>query len=410
MLVTILRSSWIGQYGLPGAWQVAQLAPVALFLATAVVLRPTVVPLAREGRLFQYSVGAFMAVALVSSILGIAPRQSLMQWVIAVMMLVALAWNARVRWARDAATVRSDLVALATVFSLVHLAGLLTWFAAPEKVTGLYERHTGYFSNANYTGMTAAVVILLLTGFAYGSAERRDRIVAGSLCIAPALALILSGSRAAMIATAIGLLVLTWFASKRRAVRWLGSLAAVAVIVAIVLFPAQELRDRRAGVEPVPTPTTSAPSTPGSEAPGVVEDAFDAVDEKSSGRLTVYKTAVVEWRGSPLLGTGYRTAELVLDGVETHNLALQVLLETGLFGLGAFGGAITAVGLRLRAALRPHGVVVACVAAVATLEMSESSMFGWGAPAALLFWSIVFALFHAAPWGLREDGKAVAQV
>ncbi len=83
--------------------------------------------------------------------------------------------------------------------------------------------------------------------------------------------------------------------------------------------------------------------------------------ENDNGRFELWETAWAAWLQSPVFGNGLGYAYTV-NGAATHNTYLQVLSETGVFGLGMF---IVFLFAMLRKAYRSQKVFFAMLAGMA---------------------------------------------
>lgn len=106
---------------------------------------------------------------------------------------------------------------------------------------------------------------------------------------------------------------------------------------------------------------------------------FETVDDFSNGRLSLFQAALSQWKAYPLTGFGMVYPE---GFTGTHNIILEVLRETGLFGLVFFGIALFAgIGQALK-----------------SLKYSNSS------PLALFVISMFLnALFEVSYYNFRND-------
>ena len=120
-------------------------------------------------------------------------------------------------------------------------------------------------------------------------------------------------------------------------------------------------------------------------------------DDPTSGRLDLWVRVLHLWADHPAFGIGYRTLELTPGtvGFAAHNVFLEILVESGLLGLAFL--LMMLVGLMWWGGRSPLlGVVVTVLA----IELTESTLFGWGGPTALTFWLVLMA--HGAHHGQRQ--------
>lgn len=403
LTVTILRgTSWAGTESAI-VWQFLQFGPILVGLGLLVAINPRWVKPDGASKLFFVGVASFLFVAILSAITSVSRVETVSQWAISVLMFLFMGWNAVSRWPRDRSSIRGDLVILASFFTGVQVAGLLVLVVSPFHAIGEYGRFVGLYSNASYTGIISALTITLLLYLMTTSRSRRAVVTMSSACLPLVLALVLSGSRASWIAVSLSVGLLLAIRARGWFLRSSIAAVACALCVFVLVVPISELRSP-AMTLPLPAPVTSSgtqqSATPSPIAPkpakaddAAPQDAFGELDEKSSGRLGLYLQAMDAWLDSPALGNGYRTAPLVVGGFQTHNLILQVLVETGVLGLAALGACVVAFALKLKSR-RAEILFVAPLLCIFITELSSSSLFGWGGTTALYSWTAIAAFFY----------------
>ncbi len=399
LISTMLRLSAVGD-ALPSAtWQLLQFGTIPLVIVLSIFSRPWAGRLDRPQTVFYVSLGAFILVAMASVVVSVDRSHSAFQWAITVLMTLFVASNAMLRWKDQPSAVRSDLTLVVVFFALAQALGYVLWFVDRDLAVGDYGRFIGLFNNPNYTGMVSAVALVMLLGLILTTQSPRAKTAFAALSLPVLASLAMSGSRGSAIACIVGLAIVVISFTERRPVRFLTTAVAVVLAAAVLLVPAQEIRDNLANLPPSPAPSVIASEAPSVTvpAPAVTESPEVAVDRWSSGRLELYKDAVDAWLDVPVLGTGFRSTPSVIGGMETHNLFLQALLETGILGAAAFCGMLAAVYLKIRSG-SANLILLAAVVTIAILELSESSMFGWGGPTALFFWITVFGFLYAPRW------------
>ena len=94
----------------------------------------------------------------------------------------------------------------------------------------------------------------------------------------------------------------------------------------------------------------------------------------------------------PVFGSGYRTGVLDVQvsstlnlPLQAHNVYLSVLVELGAVGFLVFGCLLLSI---LLSGHWGHPLLAAAVCAL-VLELTESAMFGFGGPSALLTWMVL---------------------
>ena len=404
-------------------WLVAQFGSAALGLLWLTV---TARPATPRGpvRIAVVSMAVLMAVVSLGLVTSIDLVTSATQLLLSVLMLSFVAQTLLSRWARQPTRVTGDLLFVSFTVTIVFLVsfGLLAFNC--QSMLGAYGRFTGLLSNANYAGALGALVTVLLLVLLPKISSLMQVMAGGSIVVTTAAALA-STSRSAILAMLVGVGIVLFTRIDTRWRRTILIIVVAAVCVIVTLFPIQLIRGdlsipsapRPSTTEPtlseIPesvSPGAPSPTYPGpppqpeesnplveglADGPSVSEDPITTIDDQASGRLEIYRKAVAAWAASPILGTGFRTSPLVLDGVETHNLALAVLLETGLLGFAAFAAASFSLLLRFRDLWRSHRPRrfegIGPVVVVLVIETALSSMFGWGGPTALLFWLVLAA-------------------
>jgi O-antigen ligase len=425
LTVTILRGlEWSSE--IPDlVWQAAQFGPILAALVALIALSGRPSRADRENRLFFIGIAAFLVVAALTLFTSVSPMQTVSQVAISSLMFLFIAWNALARWPRDPRAIRGDIVFLALFFSAVQVGGLILLAASPSSAIGDYGRFIGLYNNASYTGIISALTITVMAYLAVTTVTTRACLLFALTCAPLLVTLVLSGSRASWIATAVSLAILVVVRYRHKALSALAVVLALAICVLVVLLPVNEIRDpgvvvpmgTAAPETATPTPSSSpqqsaTPGPPETPAPDEPSDdnMFEDLDEQSSGRLGLYTQAVEAWLESPILGSGFRTAPLLVGGFQTHNLALQVLVETGILGLAALGLCVAAIVLRVRSR-RADLPLLAALICIFITELSSSSLFGWGGSTALYSWTIVAAFVSAASRPVVEaESRATAPV
>lgn len=221
-------------------------------------------------------------------------------------------------------------------------ANLLVRLRGPEEVPGGEAAPLGY---ANGLGLLATLGVVLAVGLARAAAERRARIALLALGTVPASALVLSGSRGAVIALAIGLLALGRLS---RGPAFAYPLVVVAG-VALALATAFALGSERERYWPV---------------------------------------ALAQAKGAPLHGTGagtfarawLRERPAPLLARDAHGLYVETLGERGLVGL-ALLAALLGVPLAAAVAARADPAAVAGGGAYAAFLVHAGVDWQWELPA-----------------------------
>jgi len=248
---------------------------------------------------------------------------------------------------------------------------------------GWAGRITSFLFHYNALAGYLNVVIPVAIGATVLAKERWLRYL-GFVCITTAVAaLYLTGSRGGLIALGGALSVTVWYLVPRRAtIAVLLCSAVLSAAIALPLAPRESSQERLQSVD----------------------------DFTQESRLALWGAAGLMFLSHPVLGVGYGNYKFLLhayvpgisDDLDSHNLYLQLLAETGIVGFLAFFvllGAFARIGLKLRKTPDPYyraiGVGV-CGALVATLLHGfVDFIFGVSPQFGNVFW-LVLALGCAA--------------
>lgn len=358
------------------AWAAAstygRLAALAL-LVVALLREPA--PADGPSRSQRWLLGVLVAIACVATVTTLwsidragTIEQALLLWTLVV--VVALA--SRRRW-RTADVVVGDLRVVVAVVTVVLAAGLVG-HALGLVALPYGGRFQGLLANPNMAGQISALAIFLAL-----VVLRHRRSWLAVACLAASVAtILLSESRTAMLAVAVG-------------VAWTAVLAGARGLVAVV------------GLVVV---TLSAATLLGPSPLQLAFDRFgDAADADGlSGRSSIWAAGLDAIAARPH-GWGWGTTEEVLAAAHRagatrelalsfHGSVLQVAVEGGVVAAVLLVVAYaTTVAPMLR--LRREGVPAALsglVAAGVIAQVSESGVFGTGQPFPYLFWFGVAAL------------------
>lgn len=361
--VSALRSSEFSETLPETAWYAAQFGTI-LLAALSTLRLPTRRATRAEHAAVLFLFG-YVLVAAVSGLSSPAPAETYAQVALFGCVAIFLALTFLRRWATGE-TIRGDLAAVFWTITGVQGIGLFgaltsSWGFDPD-----YGRYVGLFSNANYAGVMSAMSIAIGV-FLIAAAKPRWPYV-GAIAVL-AIGMVMSGSRGAILALTAGVIVLALSRGSRRMVFTITAGLGLA-LAGVVSFRPDLLAEAQSFF------------------------ARDAAADFTSGRVLIYGDLIQQFSTSPVIGTGYRTSELT-SGVAGHNVYLSVLAETGMIGAMIFAALMLAVIVASRAG-RAHRPLVGAVVTVAVMELTESSIFGFGGPTALTAWLVVFAF---AAWG-----------
>ena len=333
------------------------------------------------------------------------------------------------RWS-DARTREIDFRCIYWVFVGIHVVGLVGFVAGTSVFIGDFHRYLGVMSNANYAGMTAALALTLV------ASSKRAIDLVGAVPLA--LALWASGSRGAVLGVAFAVVVIAvqrrwftreWFARTHHlrdslAHAWHGirrglSAEGVARMLTSIRQTARRYRAGRqlalvillvAGTAVILAGLSALAAKDPAVVSGTVQNHFSGRQgaDVSSGRLELYRAMLDRWPDHPVFGSGYRTGVLQVQlsptvtlPLQAHNVYLSVLVELGAVGFLVFGCLLLSILLSGRWS---HPLLAAAVCAL-VLELTESSMFGFGGPTALLTWLVL--LGFASTGSVRRADSAV---
>ncbi len=353
----ILRSGVFSEAGTNPLWYLAQFGP--LVGSGIALLCQRSQPMRRVDWAVLITLAAIPVAALLSVVASAQPWTSGSQTGLLFVMLGFLALTYSRRW-RTRTVLRGDLVLVFVLLNCTHLVGLAGALVGAPSAIDDFGRFQGLFSNANYAGMLACVAIPLAV-YVYRFGNKPLALGGGLIA---SITLVLSGSRGALVAASAGLLLLLFLIPSRKRLVFTvtAAVAAIAAVGAVLVGPLIMSSLGRSFARE------------------------EQNSDVTSGRLEVYGVILNEWANSPVVGYGYRTTEAFTGGFAAHNTYLSALAETGIVGALALLSFIVAVLLAGRSSL-----ILGPVVAIAVMELTESSVFGWGGPTALCAWLIVLA-------------------
>jgi len=252
--------------------------------------------------------------------------------------------------------------------------------------SGIYRRAQGLFYEAGTLGnFCAFFLIMIAVALSRPRGESpvsRKSLLAGGLVFFAAL--VLSYSRGSVVNLMVALAVLLWL--NRARVRWMRVIPVAAVfggaaaLVTWKIFPAfTEIYWLRLS--------------------GTTEFFFSATEGVLSGRVASWRT-LLDWLATnpwqALFGIGYKTlpySDSVGMPVVADNMYLSLLVETGVFGLGALfwlSGAILRAGYRTRASL--CGTWILCFWAGEMAQMLSADVLTFWRVLPIYFWVLALAV------------------
>lgn len=250
-------------------------------------------------------------------------------------------------------------------------------------------RATGPFSNPNYLGSFAAIMLVAAFALLVETRTWRPRIVIGASVLALAVATALSLSRGSLIAAVAGvsiIVLLRW--------RLVGLICLVGgVFAAVVLYPlfVQWRLENLTG---------SASS-----------GAYLIMSESDEGRLIGVLAAPQLFLTSPLVGIGFGhfvPMSILVPGITTpinaHNWYLTVLAEQGLVGIVLWSALVIAIISRLRVATANAvavGFATLGALAVASLFLEPPTTFQLIATPAIVIVAAMVGAWHVTTEPVR---------
>lgn len=252
--------------------------------------------------------------------------------------------------------------------------------------SGVYRRAQGLFYEAgmlgNFCSFFLVMVAVALTRPRREAPVSRTGLLAGGLVFFAAL--MLSYSRGSVVNLLVALALLLWLNRKR--VRWARVLPALALFGAFAAFVTWKVFPSFAEMYWL-------------RLSGTTEFFFSATEGVLSGRVASWRT-LLDWLAAnpwqALLGIGYKTlpyTAYVGMPVITDNMYLSMLVETGIFGLGALlwlSAAILRAGYRARATF--CGTWILCFWAGQMAQMLSADVLTFWRVLPLYFWVLALAV------------------
>lgn len=279
-----------------------------------------------------------------------------------VAVLVAFPRGDDLRWATRAVAVAG---AAAGAFAVLDAAGVLSLYRYSSEVSGFME-------SSSSLGQLAVLGVGAAAAGAIFEKRSSFRAFSIGLLLLSAAGLVLSQSRGAWVAVLVGIAsvaLLRWVSSRRPGRPGL-SAALLVCVVALLLAVA------------VWASTTSAPG------------AFDRFADVSNRRTVIWRSAVMQAAGSPLVGSGPEQFSALVDwttvpgesvekttAYDPHNLLLYILVGGGIPALAlSLAGAFVLIK-RLAETLSAGSTGVGALVA-AEIAFGASLMFSWTSPVA----------------------------
>jgi O-antigen ligase len=334
-----------------------------------------------QARLLIRGAWLFAAVAWLSMMWSIEPRESALQAAVFTLLVANIHLHANRRW-HDHADVIAD-------FRVVFWALSATIIASATSGTLVGTRLAGVYDNPNSLGILAAFTAALGVGLFL---EGRPAGRRGLVLIATLLALAALGgsqSRTAFVGILIAISICGLLMAARGAL-----IPAAALVGGCFASAGALLYVTLGGAITLPSVTQRFSS---SRSAGLFGE-----------REAIWEYAIRLWEREPLTGYGFRAGEIIFARMEylsggaalgaTFNSYLQILLELGY--IGAIPLALTILGviwtvLRSRYTKIQAGLSMLAVVGLAS-GVTESALFGLGSPISWVFWFAATAAAVAA--------------
>ena len=363
------------------AWYALQFGPL-LAAIPASFLRARA-PLRAVDRALTMSLGALTVLALSSSLWSAQPTKTAQQGGLFILVAAFLISTVKGRWT-DTATVRGDVTFLFAILGAINLAGVMSGLDGAPAAFGNYGRFQGLMSNPNYAGILAAVAIALGVYLLAETTALRRLMILG-LFVIHATTLLWSGSRGALAALVLALVAISLGRAGRRVRRLTLGLGLLAAVVVPLVVPVAEITNN------------------------VLFTRADKGVDVTSGRLQIWASLLHKWQEQPILGTGFRTIEEInaSTGLVAHNIYLSFLVELGLVGIAIFGIVVVST-LAAGARQGTSALLLAPAVTVLAIELTESSIHGFGNATALTSWIALLSCAGAgrAAWIERQREAA----
>jgi O-antigen ligase len=381
-VVTLIRISPIGGGDQEALWLILQFGPLLVAAAAALFQSPQ-----RHFGLVGWALCGWAALVVLSAVWSVFPSNTLRQAGLLVLVFTFIAITVSTRWL-DRRLLEGDLRFFFWLVSATAVAGFVLWLADSSGAMGFFGRYQGAFPNPNYAAITAALAVPLGAWIFVTDRRRWMRLGVVIAVVLLLATLVATGSRGPLGAMFVGLVCAAWFSPYRRKAIYFA--AGFVVVAGAVLALFSSFFFGRGGFL----------------------DRTANGSDFTSGRLEIWLNLIDYWRLRPILGSGYRTVELLpnSDGFTAHNIYLSVLVELGVIGLLALV-ALFAILLvsGLRTTLPTDRMLFGVAATILLCELTEASLFGFGGPTAPLSWSalVAFAAFGRLGLGSRNRRRAV---
>lgn len=345
--------------GIPsGAWYVLQYGSLCLAILSIVFNEP------RQMRRVDRNIIAWLVVFLFfvasSSLLSVYRLEAFVQFALLAAIFIFLIVSYIFRW-DNKEQIENDVWAIFLTLVFLQAVGLMGYLLSSWAIDPDYGRFTGVYSNANYCGMMAAIAIPM----GLGLMKREKVFIMLVMLTILYTSLFLSGSRGSMLAGFVGALFVL------SGSKWKTFWAFLPIMIPLLFLIY-------------------------SSGFNILNEILRAViyrsnsGDLSSGRFNLFAETFNLFLSAPLMGVGYRASELIMGGIAGHNVYLVLLADVGIVGFGTFLILLCFIISASKSSEQKY--LMGVLLTVGVVELTESSIFGFGGPSALTAWLIAMML------------------
>lgn len=314
-----------------------------------------------------------VTLAVASVFWSVAPLETVARAIPFAAFVFILHRTSTTRWLDRRVMIEDVSVGYWTSWSVLAIGAAMGGLGISGAVSDYSGRHQGFLNNPNLLGMISAITLMI----GFGVALRCRRPAIWVSLVIPLSQVLLSQSRTAIIATALGGIYIVVRGRSRKGLLAAGLVLAGALAVANMI-----------GLNPLGDVFSRFGEQQGS---GLLNSrTFAWFDSLRYVELNPLGTG---WGATTVALDEFSSAGLMADLSSVHNSYLQIVFELGWIGvLPAVFALFVFVGVAIWA--NTHGLGIGLVAAVVTgaiIQFTESSIFGVGQPYPYLFWFAVLA-------------------
>jgi len=256
-----------------------------------------------------------------------------------------------------------------------------------------YFRLNGIFENPNMLGLFCFVSLTLIVFKIIVTTKKEKRVLNIFFLILVFILSIMSFSRASLLAISVFILIILYFYKKKLFIFGVSLTAIVVVVVLISPVLLQLLR--------------------------LASDPFTVRDK-------LWEIAITTWKSHKLFGTGYGTAGIITNnrflfqtkgitdyllGKHFHNIYVELLCETGIFGLGIFVTLLLMIGKEAIKKIKTNKgqnrdlaiTYFAFFVAILPQSFFESFFLSAGNISSIMFWILTGIVLQEGTFHLSES-------